>query len=250
MVHFKIIIPMYNVEKWISATVKSVKAQSYDNYEVMIIDDMSTDSSYEKTLSLIGGDDRFKLIANQQKRCPLENTVRGIQLCDPKDEDVIVILDGDDWFYSDKTLDIIANRYENTNCLITYGSHIEYPSGNKGNTFMKYPDEVITKSLYRQHPLWLASHTRTFKHLLWKNIKDEDLRDIQGNYYQMTGDLAAMFPMLEMAQERQEYIADIIHVYNRSNPINEDKSDHSLQLSFDKEIRGKTKYPRLETSEA
>ena len=76
------------------------------------------------------------------------------------------------------------------------------------------------------------------------------MRDQDGNYYKMTGDLAAMFPMLEMAQERQEYIPDIIHVYNRSNPINDDKEDHSMQLRFDKEIRQKEVYSRLEIGEA
>ena len=40
--HFKIIIPMYNVEKWVQTTIKSILAQTHGDYEVIIVDDIST----------------------------------------------------------------------------------------------------------------------------------------------------------------------------------------------------------------
>jgi len=51
--HFKIIIPMYNVEKWVQTTIKSVLAQTHSDYEVIIVDDISTDNSCQKVKELI-----------------------------------------------------------------------------------------------------------------------------------------------------------------------------------------------------
>jgi hypothetical protein len=62
----------------------------------------------------------------------------------------------------------------------------------------------------------------------------------------MAGDLPVVFPMLEMCGDKSHYIKEAIHVYNRSNPLNEDKVDHQLQYSIDREVRTKQKYKLLE----
>jgi len=58
------------------------------------------------------------------------------------------------------------------------------------------------------------------------SIDDNDLRDTDGEYYSMAGDFAFMFPMLEMAGDRFEYIPNVMYVYNRTNVLAEDKVDH------------------------
>ena len=42
-----IIVPMYNAEKFIGETIESVISQTYTNWEILILNDMSTDGSYE-----------------------------------------------------------------------------------------------------------------------------------------------------------------------------------------------------------
>lgn len=42
-----IIMPVYNVEKYLEKTLESVKAQSFQNYELIVINDGSTDKSFE-----------------------------------------------------------------------------------------------------------------------------------------------------------------------------------------------------------
>ena len=74
---------MYNVEKWIQTTIRSVMAQTYANYEVIIVDDISTDNSCDKVKELIGVDSRFQLVENKKKRFALENIVRGIKMLTP-----------------------------------------------------------------------------------------------------------------------------------------------------------------------
>ena len=57
-----IIIPMYNAEKYIEETMQSVIDQSYNNWELIIVDDCSTDYSREIVRDYINKEDRIKLI--------------------------------------------------------------------------------------------------------------------------------------------------------------------------------------------
>ena len=54
-----------------------------------------------------------------------------------------------------------------------------------------------------------------------------------------------MFPMLEMAGNRQEFIKDLLYVYNDENPISDHKIRRKEQILAAKEIRGKKRYARV-----
>ena len=49
----------------------------------------------------------------------------------------------------------------------------------------------------------------------------------------------------EMAAERASYLNEVLYVYIRQKPLNEDKINHSLQLNEENEIRNKDKYEKL-----
>jgi len=242
--HIKIIIPFYNVEKWILRCIRSIKAQNYQNYRAILVNDMSTDNTLSTIQKEIKNSDKFSLIHTGENGGPLNSTIHGIEYSKPNDKDVIIVLDGDDWFANKNSLSIVNDAYMTTNCLMTYGSYIEYPRAIRGQFSKQLPNEVIQTKKFRQYH-WVTSHLRTFKYILWRNIQREDLLDSTGKTYTMAGDLAAVFPMLEMAEERSHYIKDIIHVYNRSNPLNEDKINHNLQSAIELEVRNKPVYPRL-----
>ena len=61
----------------------------------------------------------------------------------------------------------------------------------------------------------------------------------------MAYDQAIMLPLLEMARERSRYIPDILHVYNKENPLSVDKIKTQQQVNTAKEIRKKKRYKRL-----
>ena len=83
------------------------------------------------------------------------------------------------------------------------------------------------------------------KYKLWKHLDVKDLQDDNGSYYKMTYDQAIMLPLLEMAGNRSKYINDIMHVYNKQNPLSVDniKAQEQHQLMLD--IRNKKSYSRL-----
>jgi len=244
--HFKIITPAYNVDKWIATNLMSVMGQEHQDYEVILLDDISTDKTVETAKNLVKNDSRFKIVTNDEKCEALKNICRGIDMLNPKDEDIIVLLDGDDWLKDRHVLSKVKDVYCQKKCLVTYGTFMTYPHGERPWNVTRYPQDTIDAAKYREDPQWRASHLRTFKYGLWKRINTKDLQNSQGEYYMYGWDLAIMFPILEMAGNRQEYIADSLYVYNRSNPLNCDKVNHELQLSEDREVRRKEKYERVD----
>ena len=240
---YKIIIPFYNAEKWLPKCIESVKRQNYENYECILVDDISTDNSYEAAKQKIAGDSRFKLVKNEEKKYALENISNSIDDAGCQDGDIIILLDGDDWLSSSRVLSRLNKAYDG-DCLMTYGSYIYFPLSQKGVEPSEYPQAVIKKNHYREDA-WRASHLRTFKHSIWKRIDKEDLKDDQGNYYKMAYDQAIMLPLLEMSGDKAKYISDILHVYNKANPLNVDKLKAEEQSQTAREIRQKEKYERL-----
>lgn len=57
-----IITPMFNTEQYISETIESVLSQTYENWEMLIVDNRSTDNSREIVKEYIKSDNRIKLI--------------------------------------------------------------------------------------------------------------------------------------------------------------------------------------------
>lgn len=86
-----VIMPAYNAEKFIAEAIESVLKQTYNNWELIIIDDCSTDD----TLKIIQSytDERIKVFCNAENKGVAETTNKAISICDGK---YIALLDDDD----------------------------------------------------------------------------------------------------------------------------------------------------------
>lgn len=166
----------------------------------------------------------------------------GIHLCD--DTDIVVNLDADDWLAHEHVFTRINQEYTNNDIWLTYGSHDSIPKGFV-NPCKPYPKEVIDNNSFRNHS-WVASHLRTCYAGLFKKIKIEDLM-YEGEFFPMTCDMAFMFPMLEMARDHYMCINEVLYIYNRLSPINEDKINRKLQKDCDIFIRSKTPYEKIDS---
>ena len=127
---------------------------------------------------------------------------------------------------------------------MTYGSYVMHPYGVKGPEPSAYPQDIIDNNTYRKDA-WRASHLRTFRKKVWDKIDKKDLQDTNGNFYKMAYDQAIMLPLIEMSGDRCKYLEDILHVYNKENPLNVDKIKAQEQVKTAKEIRAKKSYERL-----
>ena len=238
---FNIIVPVFNAEKYLKKCLNSIIKQSYKNFQVKVIDDCSTDASYELASSICVNHDNFQIIQNSRRLGALNNIYEllSLEVKEPA-KTIDILIDGDDYLYSGDVLNIINEKYLNTNCLITYGSHLS----SKGVQGKKYPWLIRKLNLYRKY-FWYASHLKTFRHDLWLSVNKNDLLDENGQFFSVASDLALMFPMLEMAGSRQEFVKEIIYVYNDQNPISDHRIRRREQILAAEKIRQKTRYKKI-----
>jgi len=109
----------WNCEKYVKECIQSLKNQYYTNFISYFIDDMSTDNSYEEAKKAIGGDSRFILIKNENKKFKTKNFIDVIRN-NPKIswDDVIVEIDGDDRLSDSHVLGLINKVFTNNDVWI------------------------------------------------------------------------------------------------------------------------------------
>ena len=94
-----IITPSYNSSKFIAQTIESVLSQTYDNWEMIIVDDVSPDNSNEIIEKYVQRDSRIKLIELEKNSGPAVARNRAIEEASGR---YIAFLDADDLWMSDK----------------------------------------------------------------------------------------------------------------------------------------------------
>lgn len=243
-IKFVVVIPSYNNAKWVKRNLNSVFTQQNQNYRVIFVDDCSSDNTFDVATELVkkqNKSDKITLIRNSERKGALHNLYDSIHSCD--DNEIIITLDGDDWFAHEKVLDKLSNIYSNPDVWLTYGQYKSYPDNGKGCS-AQIPGHITKHNMFRQFR-WCSSHLRTFYSWLFKKIRKEDLLDQSGKFYPMTWDLAFQFPMLEMGGPHCVFIPDVLYIYNVANPINDSKVNLKLQQSLEREIRRKPKYNRV-----
>ena len=237
---FNIVVPVFNAEKYIEKCLNSIINQSYKRFQVNVVDDCSGDSSYEIASSICKNNKNLKISRNSRRIGALNNIHNLLKkkIKEPS-KTVNLIVDGDDYLYSGDVLNILKEKYIQTNCLITYGSHIS----SKGVQGKKYPLLIRKFNLFRKY-FWYASHLRTFRHDLWLALNPHDLLNKNQEYYSVAWDLAIMLPMLEMAGNRQEFISEVLYAYNDNNPISDHRIRRKEQILAAREIRQKKIYKK------
>lgn len=244
--HIVIVTASYknaNVYKW---NLDSVFAQEYDNWTLLYIDDCSPDNTANLAYSYIldrGFAHKVAFVANQIRCGAMHNHYFAIhQLCKPTD--IVIILDGDDRFAHSQVLSRINHVYADGTTWLTYGQFREYPSGVMGFC-SPMPDHVVANNAFRDHES-IPSHLRTFYAGLFQKIKLGDLMH-EGEFFVMCPDIAAMFPMIEMARDHFKFIPEVLLDYNAVNPISEHRISKVLQRTLDLKLRAMPRYEKIES---
>ena len=241
---FVIVITSFNNEAWYRYNLESALTQKYPYYRIIYVNDASTDATYDLVVKFLAEHDPHKkvtLINNHKRLGACANFYSTINFCEP--DEIVVILDGDDWLAHDNVLDILNSVYQDPQVWITYGQFKHYPIARPGAS-SPLPRIVIAQNAYREYA-WVTSHLRTFYAFLFHQIEKEDLM-YEGDFFPMAPDLAIMFPILEMGGKHSKFIPDILYVYNTATSLNENKIDHMLQKHIDLTIRKLKKYRPLD----
>ena len=123
---FSIIIPNYNSEKWINKCIDSILSQLYSNYEIIIVDDMSSDNSVNLIKQY--NDSRIKLIELDKKA--YNGGTRNIGVENANGE-YILFIDCDDWIHSNMSLFEIAKVINETHADLIRLPYMAYCNGKK-----------------------------------------------------------------------------------------------------------------------
>lgn len=155
-----IIIPIYNREAVIEECIASVQAQSYQNFQIVIIDDGSSDKSFEICQSLANNDTRIKLISSEHVGVSAARNC-GI---DSADGEYIFFLDSDDVIHPSLLETLVCSMKQN-NAQIS-GTCVEsimdkswdcvkekMADTSKGETVLKSEAEALNAMFHGTTPL-------------------------------------------------------------------------------------------------
>ena len=124
MSNFKIsvILPVYNVEKYLHVCLNSVLNQTYQDFEIICIDDASTDSSLEILEYFAKKDSRVKIIKQDFNQGPGHSRNCGLNVAKGK---YIFFLDGDDWI-DFNTFEVLVKKAEDNNLDLLFFNEINF----------------------------------------------------------------------------------------------------------------------------
>lgn len=146
-IKFTAIMPLYNAENSIKKSIESVVGQTYDNWELIIVDDGSTDSSYDICKKYAQIDNRIK-IYKKDNEGPGKARNYGINKCTG---DYICFIDSDDYLETDY-FRILSRYIKEKKCDLVYFNIImENDNGkitkiNQTNKFEQLDKEDVLKS--------------------------------------------------------------------------------------------------------
>ena len=141
MVFFKIIIPNYNNEKWLDKCLSSIKNQTFNDYCVVMVDDMSTDNSYQIMDSYAFPN---SILIKAKKRV-YNGGARNIAIEKNVPSKYTLFLDSDDWFYKKDTLKKLHDYLEKNpvDCL-SLPYHIVYKNSEVDYFWKKGRNDIKT----------------------------------------------------------------------------------------------------------
>ncbi len=111
-----ILLPTYNGAKWIRSSIESVQAQSYSDWELLVIDDGSVDNTKEIVGNLAIQDSRIRYIKNEKNMGIQKTLNRGLK--EAKGEYIARIDDDDKWIDKEKIQKQLAFLEENSNYVL------------------------------------------------------------------------------------------------------------------------------------
>ena len=171
-----VIMPSYNTAAYIEESIKSVLDQTYENWELIVVDDCSTDNTDEVVSSI--KDSRIRYIKNETNRGAAFSRNRALREANGR---WIAFLDSDDLWTSDKLEKQVSFMTEN-GYHFSYTNYIEIDDKSEPNgTFVSGPKKISKNGMYNY--CWPGCLTVMYDAKIVGLIQIEDIK--KNNDYAM-----------------------------------------------------------------
>lgn len=222
---FCFVAPMFNASETLERLLHSICGQSYENWRLHLIDDVSSQSHVDKCESVLSSfsqhAERIHVTWNVEKKWEVANVLHGISKC--KDDDIVCRIDADDYLTDLDALVMIDSAYKMTGCDALWTAH-RWAFSDKNISGPLNPEGADVYS----HP-WVTSHLKTFRKALINDVNDENFRAEDGEYVKRAGDQAIYLPVLHKAKKRVFMPRVVYHYTIKDVPETYQTSDARFQ---------------------
>ena len=228
-VKISIIIPVYNVEKYISQCLDSAINQSLKDIEIIIVDDCGSDKSMDIAKEYAKNDSRIKIIKNSQNQGPFTSRNNAVLVANGE---YLVFLDSDD-FLDLRACEIAYNATKDGYYDIVRFNAYNYKNGN-ATIFDKILENDSFESLeeyanymYRQkgYPRWNLAFILIKRDIYLKAFEILDLKC----RITMAEDALMNFVLWNLSNKFC-HISDILYYY-RNNPDSSTKTKNKVIIA-------------------
>ena len=183
-----IIIPVFNIEKYLPACIKSIQAQTFTNYECILIDDGSTDRSKNICDEICSKDYRFSCIhkknqgISQARNTGFSHSVG----------DYIIFIDGDDYIHPQMLEILIKTSLQNNfsfvmvyaNIITEYNNNFHYINTDKIDFEIINQKQLIQRFFgnYIEEKHYVSVWNKLYPRKLIENIKYRQTAAEDGDY--------------------------------------------------------------------
>ncbi|MGQ7458213.1 glycosyltransferase family 2 protein [Streptococcus suis] len=222
-----IVLPVYNVENYILDCLDSIKAQTYSNFEVIIINDGSKDRSVEYCLDYCNQDSRFKIIhkpnggLSDARNVGIEHT-RG---------DYLVFIDSDD-FVSPNLLSHLVDTLESNQSDIAIIDPVHYYSNREYINKDIFIAQTKLKNFNRDDALQEMFYQKSFLVSAWGKLYRKELfNGIQFPIGKLFEDSAIMYLLFDKCKTITYSDAKLYAYVHRDDSITTKKfSERDLDI--------------------
>jgi hypothetical protein len=198
--------------------LSSIVGQDYDQLRVSYIDDASHAahrSQVSDVLDALSPLCRHRIEPDfyRKRRGVIKNILTALE--DTKNDEVVVLLDGDDAFSHPGAISRIAREYIDPDCWMTYGGFLAWPE-YKTVYDGAYDPECIRQNLFRKW-FWRCAPPRSFRMGLLRKIPPEYHLDQDGTHWELANDQGLLLPALELAGSHIRHIPDVLYLYDLWN---------------------------------
>ena len=220
-----IVVPVYNTEKYLEECIDSLLRQTYENIEIILVDDGSTDKSGSICDDYAERFDRVKVI-HQKNRGLVSTWIRGTK---ESSGDYLCYVDSDDWIESDMIEELLAKTTDHPREMICSNFSCDFPdkSVEEKNELPQgvYEGEVLRR-IQQQRLLGNDKRTILFSRstkLIARRLVEDNIR-FSDPALKMGEDLNIMLPaMLDCERivivdhayyHYRQYGSSMVHAYN------------------------------------